>query len=99
MLLRSCTKGGEGVLAGAFQSEREEKTRDRAERGSAVRGFDQASVAPEQDIPRRPRAMNSDAAAHHDARPLKPPAFQCRDGALERGALIRAVGLGEQLLV
>jgi hypothetical protein len=38
----------EGVLAGASQSEREEKTRDRAERGSAVRGFDQASVAPER---------------------------------------------------
>ena len=34
----------EGVLVAAFQSEREEKTRDRAERGSAVRGFDQASA-------------------------------------------------------
>ena len=40
-----------GVLVGAFQSEREEETRDRAERGSAVRGSDQASVAPER-IPR-----------------------------------------------
>ena len=29
----------------AFQSEREEETRDRGERGSAVRGSDQASVA------------------------------------------------------
>ena len=36
-----------GVLAGAFQSEREEETRDRAERGSVVRGSDQASVAAE----------------------------------------------------
>ena len=40
--------GGEGVLVGAFQSEREEETRDRAERGSAVRGSDQASVAPKR---------------------------------------------------
>ena len=37
-----------GVLVGAFQSEREEETRDRAERGSAVRGSDQASVAPKR---------------------------------------------------
>jgi hypothetical protein len=37
-------QGGEGVLVGALQSEREEKTRDRAERGSVVRGFDQASA-------------------------------------------------------
>jgi hypothetical protein len=41
-------QGGEGVLVGAFQSEREEETRDRAERGSAVRGSDQASVAPKR---------------------------------------------------
>jgi len=41
-------QGGEGVLVGAFQSEREEETRDRAERGSVVRGSDQASVAPER---------------------------------------------------
>jgi len=34
-----------GVPVTAFQSEREEETRDRAERGSAVRGSDQASVA------------------------------------------------------
>ena len=40
--------GGEGVLVGAFQSEREEETRDRAERGSVVRGSDQASVAPKR---------------------------------------------------
>src|SRR6266849_9979973 len=40
--------GGEGVLAGALQSEREEETRDRAERGSVVRGSDQASVAPKR---------------------------------------------------
>jgi hypothetical protein len=49
---RRCTyrpgEGGEGVLVGAFQSEREEETRDRAERGSVVRGSDQASVAPER---------------------------------------------------
>jgi hypothetical protein len=42
---RSSPGRREGVLVAAFQSEREEKTRDRAERGSAVRGFDQASVA------------------------------------------------------
>jgi hypothetical protein len=40
-----------GVLVAAFQSEREEKTRDRAERGSVVGGFDQASVAAKR-IPR-----------------------------------------------
>jgi hypothetical protein len=37
-------QGGEGVLVAA-SSEREEETRDRAERGSVVRGSDQASVA------------------------------------------------------
>src|SRR6266849_7106463 len=50
--------GGEDVLAGALQSEREEETRDRAERGSVVRGFGcplsasvragKASVAPKR---------------------------------------------------
>ena len=45
--LRHCT-GGEGVLVGAFQCEREEETRDRAERGRVVRGSDQASVAPKR---------------------------------------------------
>jgi hypothetical protein len=45
---RSLWEGGRGVLVGALQSEREEETRDRAERGSAVRGSDQASVAPER---------------------------------------------------
>jgi hypothetical protein len=38
-------KEGEGILVAALQSEREEETRDRAERGSVVRGSDQASVA------------------------------------------------------
>src|SRR5512132_3658086 len=45
-----------GVLVGALQSEREEETRDRAERGSVVRGSDQASVAAEStpsDVPER----------------------------------------------
>ena len=37
-------EGGAGVLVGALQSEREEETRDRAERGSVVRGSDQASA-------------------------------------------------------
>jgi len=36
-----------GVRVAALQSDREEETRDRAERGSAVRGSDQASVAAE----------------------------------------------------
>ena len=36
-----------------FESEREEETRDRAERGSEVRGSDQASVAAEEDPLRR----------------------------------------------
>jgi len=35
-----------------LQSEREEETRDRAERGSVVSGSDQASVAPKR-IPAR----------------------------------------------
>jgi hypothetical protein len=42
----------EGVLIAALQSEREEETRDRAERGSVVRGSDQASVAAKR-IPSR----------------------------------------------
>ena len=37
----------------ALQSEREEETRDRAERGSVVRGSDQASVAAEGNPLRR----------------------------------------------
>jgi hypothetical protein len=41
------------VLAGEFQSEREEETRDRAERGSVVRGSDQASVEPKRTSPAR----------------------------------------------
>jgi len=43
-----------GVLVAALQSEREEETRDRAERGSAVRGSDQASVAAERTPPDAP---------------------------------------------
>jgi len=43
-----CQTGKDGgVLVAALQSEREEETGDRAERGSGVRGSDQASVAPE----------------------------------------------------
>src|SRR5712671_5129782 len=42
------------VLVAAFQSERGEETRDRAERGSAVRGSDQASVAAKRNPPPRP---------------------------------------------
>src|SRR5512132_110887 len=50
-----------GVLVAAFQSEREEETRDRAERGSVVRGSDQASVAAKR-IPRLdPRKNLSEA--------------------------------------
>jgi hypothetical protein len=41
-------KEGGGPRSG-FESEREEETRDRAERGSVVRGSDQASVAAKQD--------------------------------------------------
>jgi hypothetical protein len=52
----SCARGfeilpggkSEGVLVAAFQSEREEETRDRAERGSVVRGSDQARIAAER---------------------------------------------------
>jgi len=45
------SKERRGVLVAAFQSEREEETRDRAERGSVVGGSDQASVAAKR-IPR-----------------------------------------------
>jgi hypothetical protein len=48
--LRCCTKGGAGVPTGAFQSEREEETRERAERVSAFRDSDQVSVAPKGNI-------------------------------------------------
>ena len=51
--MTSATQDQEGRRRGsseaAFQNEREEETRDRAERGSAVRGSDQASVAAEED--------------------------------------------------
>jgi len=47
-LLTISDREASGVLVGAFQSEREEETRDRAERGSVVRGSDQASVAPKR---------------------------------------------------
>ena len=62
-------QGGEGVLVGAFQSEREEETRDRAERGSAVRGSDQVSVAPERTpSPTTYRdAIRSEATSSRDA--------------------------------
>jgi hypothetical protein len=52
-------EGGAGVLVGALQSEREEETRDRAERGSVVRGSDQASVAPKRTPTPTDRAMDS----------------------------------------
>src|SRR5437762_11266874 len=45
-------ESGGGPRSG-FQSEREEETRDRAERGSAVRGSDQASVAANRTSSRR----------------------------------------------
>jgi len=48
-----------GVLVAALQSEREEETRDRAERGSVVRGSDQASVAAKRTPTPTDRAMNS----------------------------------------
>ena len=40
-----------GWVGGEFQNERVEETRDRAERGNAVRGSDQASVEPEHPPP------------------------------------------------
>jgi len=52
-------EGGVGVLVGALQSEREEETRDRAERGSVVRGSDQASVAAERTPTPTDRAIDS----------------------------------------
>jgi hypothetical protein len=55
-------EGGEGVLVGAFQSEREEETRDRAERGSVVGGSDQASVAPKRIPSPTDRAMTHPCA-------------------------------------
>jgi hypothetical protein len=62
-----------GVLVGAFQSEREEETRDRAERGSAVRGSDQASVAPKR-IPLADPHEESYDSGHHDVSSRDAPA-------------------------
>ena len=62
-------QGGEGVLVGASQSEREEETRDRAERGSAVRGSDQASVAPKRipsPTPRRDVRYTAKRRPHYE---------------------------------
>ena len=59
-------QGGEGVLVGAFQSEREE-TRDRAERGSAVQGLRPSERSAEAGHPRRPRAEMPAAGASHAA--------------------------------
>src|SRR5467141_523453 len=72
-----------GVPVGAFQSEREEETRDRAKRGSAVRGSDQASVAP-KGTPhadparwtigkRAPRTRRQPLIFAHGARPVQIP--------------------------
>ena len=55
--LRSKCTDVRAVLAGEFQSEREEETRDRAERGSVVRGSDQASVEPKRIARTSTRAM------------------------------------------
>ena len=63
------TQEARGVLVGAFQSEREEETRDRAERGSVVRGSDHASVAPER-IPLADPRDGLKGNAHHDASAL-----------------------------
>src|SRR5712671_4804787 len=57
------------VLVAAFQSEREEETRDRAERGSAVRGSDQASVAAKRNPPPRPEPRSF--GPQHPCRQLK----------------------------
>ena len=59
-------EGGAGVLVAALQSEREEETRDRAERGSVVRGSDQASVAAERTPTPTDRAMDSSSKARAD---------------------------------
>jgi hypothetical protein len=70
------TQEARGVLVGAFQSEREEETRDRAERGSVVRGSDQASAGARvsgQGPKRTPLADPRDGLsenAHHDASAL-----------------------------
>src|SRR5882672_4725733 len=55
-------EGGRGPRR-RLQSEREEETRDRAERGSAVRGSDQASVAAEED-PLRRTGKNPNAVSY-----------------------------------
>jgi hypothetical protein len=65
-LLEISSREARGVLAGEFQSERVEKTRDRAERGSAVRGFDQASVEPKRTPLADPRDVLKESA-HQDA--------------------------------
>ena len=60
-----------------MQSEREEETRDRAERGSAVRGSDQASVAAKQDpLPTDQRDDLEDAALEASYRPVSSSAMR-----------------------
>jgi hypothetical protein len=54
------------VLVAALQNEREEETRDRAERGSAVRGSDQASVAAKRTHRLDP---NRDLSDHKSSQP------------------------------
>ena len=99
----------EGVVAGALQSEREEKTRDRAERGSAVRGFDQASVAPEMTPSRltgaaipNPSKRNTKKSARggtrtHDLRLRRPTLYPTELRALVRFIVTRERGRGKQL--
>jgi len=59
-----------GVLVGALQSEREEETHDRAERGSAVMGSGRplagtaASVAPEEEVIHGRPVKNTEALAN-----------------------------------
>jgi hypothetical protein len=69
-----------GVLVAAFQSEREEETRDRAERGSVVRGSDQVSVAAK----RAPRRLTS-ATIQNRPKTLGRRGSDCSTRALSDG--------------
>ena len=84
-----------GVLVAALQSEREEETRDRAERGSVVSGSDQASVAAKR-IPRLDPVRDAEETKRAG---LELPAFEGLDRLRERGALVVALGSREERLV
>ena len=73
-----------------------EETRDRAERGSAVRGSDRATVVAEEDGRRRPARCSKNNRA---PRSLKLPTLESLDGLIQRRSLIPVLCSSEKILV